>query len=442
MHIRFQRARQNLNRTGGGECEGDEDDDSEGAAASNPTGASLRLTGHWPSHARACSKDVADHGVVMAAGCLHVNAHRALTHPSGGLNDLNEFQNNLNTPVNMYASLAQLRDAATVEQSGVRAAARIAEIHSVLGDDMGAVDDELRRLARDGISPSTDAATHLFDGGGKRVRPLTALLSAACFGPIPEEARDAAVVAELVHLATLLHDDVVDEGTERRGRATARMLWGNAVSVLAGDLLLTHALERTASTAPGSVLGELFETLRLLVDGEVVQLRGRTQLDLREDVYFRIVRGKTASLFAWAARAGATVAGGPPSAVAALGDFGARVGVAFQLIDDVLDYEGDPILTGKAMLGDLSEGKLTLPLIRTLAERPDLIRDVEAVRRGEAFVASRLVAAVHASDACHRVRADAREETRLALVALDAVPPSTARDMLAEIARELVERRG
>jgi len=379
------------------------------------------------------------HGVVMSARGSRVNLHRVLTDPFSALN---KFQNNLNTRANVLESLTQLGEAATVERSGVRAAARIAEIHSVLGDDMGAVDDELRRLAREGVAPATDAATHLFEGGGKRVRPLTVLLSAACFGPIPDEARDAAVVAELVHLATLLHDDVVDEGTERRGRATARMRWGNAVSVLAGDLLLTHALERTASTAPGKVLGELFETLRLLVDGEVIQLRGRNALDLREEVYFRIVRGKTASLFAWAARTGAAVAGAPSQAVAALGDFGARVGMAFQLIDDVLDYDGDPSLTGKALLCDLGEGKLTLPLIRTLVQRPDLVRDVEAVRAGDVFAASRVVAAVHSSGACHGVRADAREETAIALSALNVVPPSAARDMLAGIARELVERRG
>jgi octaprenyl-diphosphate synthase len=243
-------------------------------------------------------------------------------------------------------------------------------------------------------------------------------------------------------LATLLHDDVVDEGTERRGRATARMRWGNAVSVLAGDLLLTHALERTASNAPGPVLGELFETLRRLVDGEVVQLRGRHQLDLREDVYFRIVRGKTASLFAWAARAGAAIASAPSAAVTALGDFGARVGVAFQLIDDVLDYDGDPTLTGKTLLGDLREGKLTLPLIRMVVQRPDLLSDVEAARSGDPLAASRIVAAVHSTGTCREVRAEARQETALALAALEVVPPSAARDMLAGIARKLVERRG
>ncbi|HEY8040679.1 MAG TPA: polyprenyl synthetase family protein [Polyangiaceae bacterium] len=338
------------------------------------------------------------------------------------------------------ASVALLRDAATAERAGARAAERIAQVHALLGDDMAVVDRELTRLTRDGLSPATDSAAHLLEAGGKRVRPLTVLLSAACFGPVPAAARDLAVVAEMIHLATLLHDDVVDDGHERRGRTTPRRIWGNAVSVLAGDLLLTHALERTAAAAPGGVLADLFATLRRLVDGEVVQLRGRARLDVREEVYFRIVHDKTASLFAWAARAGAAAAGAPAEAVSALGEFGARVGVAFQLVDDVLDYDGDPRATGKALLGDLLEGKLTLPLIRTLDARPELAADLDAVRASDRRAAVRVAEAVRASGACDGVRALAREETARALAALAAVPPCVARDLLASIASELSSR--
>ena len=281
---------------------------------------------------------------------------------------------------------------------------------------------------------------HLLEAGGKRVRPLTVLLSAACFGAVPPAARDVAVAAELVHLATLLHDDVIDDGQERRGQPTPRRIWGNAVSVLAGDLLLTRALERTAAAALPRVLGDLFATLRRLVDGEIVQLRGRTRLDPREDVYFRIVHDKTASLFAWAARAGACTAGAPPEAVAALGEFGERVGVAFQRVDDVLDYDGDPRATGKALLGDLLEGKLTLPLIRAMAARPALTDDVDAVRAGDERAAARVAEAVRAAGVCEGVRALAREETTRAQRALDAVPACAARELLASIAAELASR--
>ena len=348
------------------------------------------------------------------------------------------FQIILNATTNTAVSVALLGDAA--QRAGGRAADRMAQVHALFGDDMAEVDRELSRMTREGLSPATDSATHLLEAGGKRIRPLTVLLSAACFGALPPAARDIAVVAELVHLATLLHDDVVDDGQERRGRPTPRRIWGNAVSVLAGDLLLTHALERTAAAAPPGVLSDLVSTLRCLVDGEVVQLRGRTHLDPREDVYFRIVRNKTASLFGWAARAGAAIAKAPAGAAIALGAFGLHVGVAFQLIDDVLDYAGDPRATGKALLSDLVEGKLTLPLIRTLAAQPALGSDVLGVRAGDRKAALRIAEAVRSSGACESVLALAREETAQALALLEVLPPSVARDLLGEIARELASR--
>jgi len=345
----------------------------------------------------------------------------------------------LNEATNSTAvAVGLLRDAA--DRAGGRAPERLAQVRAILDDDLLAVDRELARLTRDGVSPATDAATHLLEAGGKRVRPVTVMLAAACFGPPPPPVRDLAISAELVHLATLLHDDVVDDGQERRGRPTSRRVWGNAVSVLAGDLLLTHALERTAAVAPAAVLSDLFATLRRLVDGEVIQLRGRTELDVREEVYFRVVRDKTASLFAWAGRAGALAAGAAPAAAAALGEFAERVGVAFQLVDDVLDYSGDPSITGKALLNDLVEGKITLPLIRALADRPALLSDVEAVRQGDERAAQRVAEAVAASRACDGVRSLARQETSRALEALEGLAPSIAREMLGAIARQLTSR--
>jgi octaprenyl-diphosphate synthase len=184
----------------------------------------------------------------------------------------------------------------------------------------------------------------------------------------------------------------------------------------------------------------LFATLRRLVDGEVIQLRGRAELDVREEVYFRVVRDKTASLFAWAGRAGALAAGAEPAAAAALGEFAERVGIAFQLVDDVLDYSGDPSITGKALLNDLVEGKITLPLIRALADRPALLSEVEAVRQGDERAAQRVAEAVAASRACDGVRSLARQETSRALEALEGLAPSTAREMLGAIARQLTSR--
>jgi octaprenyl-diphosphate synthase len=342
--------------------------------------------------------------------------------------------------MNPTASVLSLRDTGTPERAGERVARRLAEVQSLLGTDMAWVERELGRATRDGRTPATQSATHLLEAGGKRVRPLAVLLSAACFGAIPEAARDLAAAAELVHLATLLHDDVVDDGHERRGLPTSRRIWGNAVSVLAGDLLLTHALERTSAAAPGPILAELFATLRRLVDGEVVQLRGRAHLDVSEATYFEIVRDKTASLFVWATRAGARVAGAPDASIAALGEFGAHLGIAFQLVDDVLDYAGDRAATGKALYADLQEGKLTLPLIRAIAHAPSLKDDIEAVRAGDELAAARVVASVHASGACDAVRERAREATSAALAALDLIPASHPKDLLACVASDLAAR--
>ncbi|RYG76167.1 polyprenyl synthetase family protein, partial [bacterium] len=264
----------------------------------------------------------------------------------------------------------------------------------------------------------------------------------ACHGPVTDAARELATVSELVHLATLLHDDVIDDGQERRGFPTSRRIWGNAVSVLAGDLLLTHALERTSAVGDAASLADLFATLRRLVDGEVVQLRGRTAVDVSEATYFQVVRGKTASLFAWAGRAGARAGGAPEALVAAHGAFGEHLGVAFQLVDDVLDYAGAAEATGKRLFADLHEGKVTLPLLRAIAARPSLAPELSAVRQGDEAAASRLGAAVLELGVCADVRALAHAETRLSVEAIASVPKGPARDLLTGVAEDLVARLG
>jgi octaprenyl-diphosphate synthase len=337
------------------------------------------------------------------------------------------------------AAAEALRVAATADRVGERTARRIVDAHAIVGGDMTWVEAELARAAREGTSPGTLASAHLLDAGGKRVRPLAVLLSAACFGAVSHAARELAVVAELVHAATLLHDDVIDDADERRGRPASRRLWGNAVSVLGGDLLLTHALERTLEAAP-PLLPSLVKTLRRLVDGEIVQLRGRTRIDLAEATYFAIVRDKTSSLFAWAARAGAEAGGAPLDGRDALEEYGTHLGTAFQLVDDALDYSGDRAATGKALFGDLYEGKVTLPLVRAIAAAPSLAADVERTRGGDEGAAQRLLAGVLESRACDEVRALARAETDLALHALSRVPAGPPRDLLACVASELALR--
>ena len=320
-----------------------------------------------------------------------------------------------------------------------RVTARLSAVQSIFGPELAYIEAELAKTALDGKRPATDAAKHLVDAGGKRVRPLTVLLSAACFGSLAPAARELAVVAELVHTATLLHDDVIDDSPERRGRVAARTVWGNAVSVLAGDLLLTHALDRTYAAAP-EALPELLTTLRRLVDGEVLQLRGRAKLDVSEVSYFRILEGKTASLFGWSARAGAIVGGARPNERQALGLFGERLGIAFQLVDDELDYAGDTEETGKMLLADLLEGKVTLPLVLALAKDPGLSPLLARAREGQRAAAEDLGKAVLRLGVCADVRKRAAMETERALAALTEVRPSPARDMLRILATELTNR--
>jgi octaprenyl-diphosphate synthase len=336
-------------------------------------------------------------------------------------------------------ALSVLKNSAEAADPDGRVHARFTAVSALFATDLEFIEAELRRLSSEGETPATWAADHLLSAGGKRIRPLTVLLSAACFGAVPKAARDLAIVAELIHTATLLHDDVIDDSTERRGRKTARILWGNAVSVLAGDLLLTHALDRTLAAAPAA-LPDLLTTLRRLVDGEVIQLRGRTELDTSEASYFRVLEDKTASLFGWAARAGAVVAGAAPKERDALGTFGERLGLAFQLVDDVLDYVGDPKATGKALLSDLVEGKLTLPLVLALGHRPALLSDVALARGGDGPAAERLGTAVRLSGVCDEVRRRAAEQTALGIAALEELAPSPAREMLAVVANELTTR--
>lgn len=346
-------------------------------------------------------------------------------------------------------SLPVLSETARPERVGELPAARVEEIRAFVSREMAEVEALIGARVRAGVTPARESAAHLADAGGKRVRPLALLLATACFGPLGERARDLATAAEIVHMATLLHDDVIDDGDQRRGRPTSRRVWGNAVSVLAGDMLLVEALRLASLKAEDqSTWTELIATLGRLVDGEIVQLRGRSAVNLEEATYFEIVRGKTASLFEWSLRAGARTGGAPQHAIDALGRFGAAIGVAFQLVDDLLDYDGDAAKTGKTLFADLAEGKVTLPLIRAAASAdgakgpalPSIAELVAKVREGDADAARDLGIRVRASGACEKVRSLARAETDRALSELAVVPRCPASEALADVARGLAAR--
>lgn len=321
--------------------------------------------------------------------------------------------------------------------SDARQARRLEEARALLHDGLAWVERCLEEVVSVGVEPARSAALHLVQNGGKRVRPTATLLCAACCGSRSEQVRELAVVVELVHSSTLLHDDVIDEGAERRGAPTSRLLYGNAVSVLAGDVLLVHSLKRISQVAP-ALMGDLLDTMMALVSGEVVQLRGRNSVDVTEETYESILRDKTASLFRFAAAGAARLSGASQKKELALAEFGERLGMAFQLIDDVLDYSG--VKTGKTLCADLREGKVTLPLVLAAARDPSLKRKVDLAHAGDEGVMQEIRERVIQSGACEAVHRRAESETKKAIAALAPVDDSPAKSLLVQVAEQLAAR--
>ena len=281
------------------------------------------------------------------------------------------------------------------------------------------------------------SARYLLDRPGKRIRPVCLALAARCGGRAFDDAvRDTAVACELVHAATLLHDDVIDEGLERRGVPAARRVYGNSASVLGGDHLLVEALRRVDAALP-EMRGELLDVVAAMVGAEALQLERRRRFDPDRALYLKVVRGKTSSLFRWALRAGGVLAALPPDAVDALAVFGDGLGVAFQLVDDLIDLEGDPAATGKSACADLREGKLTWPLLLAAERDPDLAVRLRLFAAADndldPRVAARLVDDVRRTGALDATRREALRHGERARAALKALPADRARDALATV---------
>jgi len=341
------------------------------------------------------------------------------------------------------AILSQL---GTTAERGVRperAQAALADVPT-LPETLLALEEQLTRATEDAEERLRGAARHLVSAGGKRIRPMVTLLACgACVGAM-RAAMPFAVAAELTHSATLLHDDVIDDGPMRRGQPASRVIWGNAVSVLSGDWLLTRALEIvSAEPSSPSALPALLATMRRLVEGEVLQLTLRGSFAASEKDYMAVVIGKTASLFGWSAASGAWAAGTTGRVPEALVRFGEGIGIAFQLVDDALDYAADPGLLGKRLGTDLVEGKATLPLIRACEAEPALRDRLRALVDGEAegdAVAAEVIEVVKKVGGVEAARALAREHTRTAMAALEEVPEGIHRRALREAAVSLTER--
>ncbi len=249
--------------------------------------------------------------------------------------------------------------------------------------DMAAVNALILSKAGSEVEMIPEIANHLISSGGKRLRPMLTLAAAQMFGYAGDGHVKLATSVEFMHTATLLHDDVVDESDLRRGRKTARMIWGNQASVLVGDYLLGQAFRMMVEVGSLEALDILSAAASIIAEGEVMQLAAAKNLETTEDEYFAVIKAKTAALFSAAAEIGPVIAGASRSERAALRSYGMNLGLAFQLIDDALDYGGDSKKLGKNVGDDFREGKVTLPVILayrrgTATERTFWQRSIEA----------------------------------------------------------------
>ena len=289
-----------------------------------------------------------------------------------------------------------------------------------------------------------EVTAHLVGAGGKRLRPmLTLAVARMCGSDGPFHIYLAATV-EFIHTATLLHDDVVDESAQRRGRPTANLLWDNKSSVLVGDYLFARSFQLMTDTGNVRVLRILSDAAATIAEGEVLQLTAAQDLATDEAVYLQVVRGKTAALFSAAAEVGGVIAGAPAEQVQALYDYGDALGVAFQIVDDLLDYDGMVSATGKNLGDDFRERKLTLPVIKAVAssdaeERAFWERTIEKGRQTDEDL-DKALQILRKRGALDATRADALRWAERAKSALEVLPEHDIRDMLSDLADYVVER--
>lgn len=308
---------------------------------------------------------------------------------------------------------------------------KLSDLLAPVATDMQAVDGVIRaRLSSDVVLIRT-IGDYIIGAGGKRMRPAMLLLVAQALGYQGSHQHLMAAVVEFIHTATLLHDDVVDESSLRRGRSTANAVFGNAASVLVGDYLYSRAFEMMVDVDSMRIMQIMCGATTVIAEGEVLQLLNVHDPDVTEERYLQVVRFKTAKLFEAAAEAGAVLAGATEAQQEAAAAYGRHIGTAFQLVDDVLDYSGDASALGKNVGDDLREGKPTLPLIRVLEVGTEAQRALirQAIEHGEADFDA-VAQAIHDTDALNHARQSALAEADLARKALEAFPVSASKDAL------------
>ncbi|MHA6263369.1 polyprenyl synthetase family protein [Arenibacterium sp. CAU 1754] len=319
------------------------------------------------------------------------------------------------------------------------------QLAQTLSGEMAAVNALIReRMASEHAPRIPEVTAHLVEAGGKRLRPMLTLGAARLCGYQGEDHIKLAATVEFIHTATLLHDDVVDESEQRRGRPTANLLWDNQSSVLVGDYLFARSFLLMVETGSLRVLGILANASATIAEGEVLQLTAARDLATDESIYLKVVRGKTAALFSAATQVGGVIAGAPEDQVQALHDYGDALGIAFQIADDLLDYQGDSAATGKNVGDDFRERKLTLPVIKAVAkatpeERAFWVRTIEKGQQADGDL-DQALSLMNKYGTLEATRADAVAWAEKAKTSLRALPDDPIRTMLTDIADYVVAR--
>lgn len=314
---------------------------------------------------------------------------------------------------------------------------------ALIADDMGAMDAVIGHRLKSEVPLVSQVSHYIIAAGGKRLRPALLLLMCGALGYRGEQRFNLAAVVEFIHTATLLHDDVVDESTLRRGRATANESFGNPASVLVGDFLYSRAFQMMVDAGDMRVMQTLAEATNVIAEGEVLQLMNMHDAGLSEEGYLLVIRSKTAKLFEASARLAALLAQSTAAVEQSCADYGQALGTAFQVIDDVLDYDGDVLEMGKNLGDDLREGKATLPLIIAMQRGTDSERSTirEAIETGGTANMEQIIGIVQKTGALTATRAAAAAEAQRALNALQNLPQNTYSDALRQLASQLLDRR-
>ncbi|WP_420568348.1 polyprenyl synthetase family protein [Thalassovita sp.] len=319
------------------------------------------------------------------------------------------------------------------------------QLAAALADGMDAVNLLIReRMASKHAPRIPEVTAHLVEAGGKRLRPMLTLAAAKLCGYEGPYHVHLAATVEFIHTATLLHDDVVDESAQRRGRPTANLLWDNKSSVLVGDYLFARAFQLMVEPGNLRVLNILSNAAATIAEGEVLQLTAAQDLRTDEAIYLQVVRGKTAALFSAATESGAVISGADEAYVQALFDYGDALGIAFQIVDDLLDYQGDTKATGKNVGDDFRERKLTLPVIKAVAraddeERAFWTRTIEKGKQEDGDLEHALEL-LNKHGALTDTRQDALAWADKAKTALGVLPEHPIRQMLIDLADYVVAR--